>query len=202
MQPNDSRRMARKKEALKRKIVASAVSLFNRHGLETVTMEQIAEAADVARGTLYNYFPSRDAIVNAYLQQTFQDRSLDRIAQLRLLPDTRSRLVYIFTVLVEGVRRQQGIFEAFMVYRMKQVTSFREPAEQEQTGLSLLIHEIIKLGQDSHELRSDLDEGMLAGLFEYVLIAAIKPLYLQPARYDEFTSIQHSVDLFLNGAGR
>ena len=129
-------------------------------------------------------FLPRDAILNAYLQQTFQDRSLDRIAQLRLLPDTRSRLVYIFTVLVEGVRRQQGIFEAFMVYRMKQVTSFREPAEQEQTGLSLLIHEIIKLGQDSHELRSDLDEGMLAGLFEYVLIAAIKPLYLQPARYD------------------
>ena len=202
MQPKDSRRMERKKEASRRKIITAAVSLFNRHGLEAVTMEQIAEAADVARGTLYNYFPSREAIVNAYLEQTFQDRSQDRIAQLRLLPDTHSRLVYIFTVLVEGVQRQQEIFEAFMVYRMKQVTSFRQSTGQEQTGLSLLIHEIITLGQDSHELRSDLDEGMLAGLFEYALIAAIKPLYLQPALYDQFSSIQHSVNLFLNGAGR
>ena len=202
MQPKESLRMARKKDTSRRKMIAAAVGLFNRHGLEAVTMDQIAEAADVARGTLYNYFPSRDAIVHAYLQQTFQDRSQDRIAQLRLLPDTRSRLVYIFTVLVEGVRRQGEIFEAFMVYRLKQVTSLRPPAEQEQTGLSLLIHEIIALGQQSGELRSDLDEEMLAGLFEYTLIAAIKPLYLQPDRYDQFKSIHYSVDLFLNGASR
>ena len=122
--------------------------------------------------------------------------------QLRLLPDTHSRLVYIFTVLVEGVRRQKEIFEAFMVYRMKQVTSFRPFAEQDQTGMSLLINEIIALGQQSGELRSDLEEGMLAGLFEYALIAAIKPLYLQPDRYDQFKSVHHSVDLFLNGARR
>jgi AcrR family transcriptional regulator len=202
MQPNESQRMARKKEASRRNIIAAAVKLFNRHGLEAVTMEQIAEAADVSRGTLYNYFPSRDAIVHAYLQQTFQERNQDRTVQLGMLPDTRSRLVYIFSVLVEGVRRQKEIFEAFMVYRMKQVTSFRPPAEQDQTGLSLLIHEIIDLGQQSGELRSDLDEEMLAGLFEYALIAAIKPLYLQPERFDQFKSVHHSVDLFLNGASR
>ena len=87
-----------------------------------------------------------------------------------------------------------------MVYRMKQVTSFHPVAEKEQTGLSLLIHEIITLGQQSHELRSDLDEDLLAGLFEYALIAAIKPLYLQPEAYDQDKSIRQSVDLFLNGA--
>ena len=80
-------------------------------------MEQIAGAADVARGTLYNYFPSRDAIVNAYLQQTFQDRSLDRIPS-RLLPDTRSRLVYIFTVLVEGVGASRGSLRPSWSYRI------------------------------------------------------------------------------------
>ena len=85
---------------------------------------------------------------------------------------------------------------------MKLVNSMSPPVEQEPTGLSLLIHEIITLGQDSHELRSDLDEEMLAGLFEYALIAAIKPLYLQPDRYDQFKSIHYSVDRFLNGARR
>ena len=82
MQAKESRRVERKKAASKRKVITAAVELFNQHGVDNVTMEQIAEAADISRGTLYNYFPSKDAVVNAYLQQTFQDRSTDRLAQL------------------------------------------------------------------------------------------------------------------------
>ncbi len=33
------------------------------HGYESVTMEQIAAAADVARGTLYNHFPFKEAVL-------------------------------------------------------------------------------------------------------------------------------------------
>ena len=76
---------------------------------------------------------------------------------------------------------------------------YRPPAESEKNRLSLLVHEVIALGQQSHELRSDLDEDLLAGLFEYALIAAIKPFYLQPEAYDQDKSIQQSIDLFLNG---
>ena len=63
------------------------------------------------------------------------------------LPDTRTRLTAVFRVLIEGVQAQKEIFEAFMVYRMKQVTSFKPVDEGEQSGLSFLIHEIIELGQ-------------------------------------------------------
>jgi AcrR family transcriptional regulator len=200
MEQTTSQRVERKKAASKRKVIAAAVELFNQHGVENATMEQIAEGADISRGTLYNYFPSKDAVVNAYLQQTFQDRSEDRVTGLRQLPDTRTRLHYLFTLLVEGVQRQKQIFEVFMVYRMKQVISLRPLEEKERSGLSQLVHEIITLGQQDHELRSDLEEDLLAGLFEYALIAAIKPLYLQPETYDQEKSIQQCVDLFLNGA--
>ena len=87
-----------------------------------------------------------------------------------------------------------------MVYRMKQVISLRPLEEKEHSGLTQLVHEIISLGQRDHELRSDLDDDLLNGLFEYALIAAIRPLYLQPEVYDQEKSIRQSVDLFLNGA--
>ncbi len=91
------------------------------------------------------------------------------------------------------------IFEAFMVYRMKQVISFK-PVENEQSGLALLIHEIIRLGQQEHEIRSDLPDDLLEGLFEYAIIAVIKPFYLQPDQFDPQKSIKQCVDLFMNGA--
>jgi AcrR family transcriptional regulator len=193
-------RIDRKKEDTQNKIIMVSVELFNQLGLETVTMEQIAETADIAKGTLYNYFSSKEAIINAYLQRTFQDRNEDHIAKLRLLPDTRSRLTHVFSVLIEGVQRQKQIFEAFMVYRMKRVLSFHPVEEGEQTGLTLLIHEIIRLGQQNHELRTDLPETLLEGLFEFALIEAIKPFYLQPEGFDQEQSIKQSVDIFLSGA--
>lgn len=200
MEQTSSSRMDRKKEDTQNKIITVSVGLFNKFGLESVTMEQIAEAADIAKGTLYNYFPSKEAIINKYLQRTFQDRNEDRIEKLQQLPDTRSRLTCVFSLLIEGVLRQKQIFEVFMVYRMKKVLSFRPVEEGEQTGLSLLIHEIIKLGQQNKELRADLPETLLEGLFEFALIEAIKPLYLQPENFDQDLSIKQSVDVFLNGA--
>ena len=87
-----------------------------------------------------------------------------------------------------------------MVYRMKQVISFKPVEDNEVSGLSQLTHEIISMGISSHELRSDLPEDVLSGLVEYALIAAIKPYYLNPEAYDPEKAIGQCVDLFLNGS--
>jgi AcrR family transcriptional regulator len=191
-------RTERKKEETQNKIITTAVMLFNREGLGAVTMEQIAEEVDIAKGTLYNYFPSKDAIISAFLQHTFQERQAERVKQLRALPDTRARLTLVFTQLVEGVQRQKDIFEAFMLYRMRQALSF-QPVEGEASGLSALVHEVIRLGQEGGDLRTDWPEDLLTGLFEYAIIAAVRPYYLEPQSYNARESIARGVDLFLNG---
>jgi AcrR family transcriptional regulator len=193
-------RIERKKEETHNRIITVAIELFNRFGLESVTMEKIAETVDIAKGTLYNYYPSKEAIINAYLQRSFREKNEDRVAQFHQLPDTRSRLTYLLEQLLEGVQRQKDVFEVYMVYRMKQVISFRAD-ESEQSGLSNLAREIIVLGQASHELRSDQSIDMLEDFFEFVMIEAVKPFYLDPDHFDPQASVERSVDLFLNGAG-
>jgi len=200
MNPKFESRMERKRAATRNQIINAAVELFNQHGLEAVTMEQIAEKADIAKGTLYHYYPSKEAIINAYIQKIFRERNPARLAEFHALPDTRARLTALFTLLIEGVQRQKDIFEVFMLYRMKRVISFQPPVESELSGLSLLVHEILTLGIQNQELRADLPEGTLAGLVEYALIAAIQPFYLAPQSYDARRSIEQCVDLFLRGA--
>ncbi|GAA4687750.1 TetR/AcrR family transcriptional regulator [Nocardioides nanhaiensis] len=56
--------------ATERRIVACAQELTLEHGLDGFTMDDLAEAAEVSRRTLFNYFPSKiDAVLGGVPQQ-------------------------------------------------------------------------------------------------------------------------------------
>lgn len=52
----------RKKEETRRRIAGVALELFAERGYDAVTVSEIAEAAGVAKVTLFNYFPSKDCL--------------------------------------------------------------------------------------------------------------------------------------------
>lgn len=41
--------------------------MFSRHGIANVTVDQIAEAVDIGKGTIYNYFRTKEDIVVAFM---------------------------------------------------------------------------------------------------------------------------------------
>jgi AcrR family transcriptional regulator len=60
-------RRDRKKAAARERVIATAMELFSRHGLEGVTVEHIADVADLGKGTIYNYFKTKEDIVVAFM---------------------------------------------------------------------------------------------------------------------------------------
>ncbi len=60
----------RKKEKgtkTRHKLFACAVRLFQEHDFDQVSVDQIVEAAGVAKGTFYIYFPSKDALIAEFI---------------------------------------------------------------------------------------------------------------------------------------
>lgn len=197
-EPAARSRVERRKEETKLKIVTVAVGLFKEQGIDETTMEQVAEVADIAKGTLYNYFPSKEAIISEYVQQAFQKRKTGRFKELEALPDTRTRVTLIFTELMKGVQEQKELFERYLTFRMQTMVAFHRKA-REASGFNLLVKKIVELGQETGDIRTDLPLGLLEDFLEFAFIESVKPLYTEPERYDAHESIARCVDLFMNG---
>src|ERR1700685_2581516 len=79
--------------AKRQRILAAALKLFAHEPYQAVTMDRVAEAAGVAKGTLYLYFPSQAALYLGVLSdgldtayRTYQasaDPKLPVVARLR-----------------------------------------------------------------------------------------------------------------------
>ena len=194
-------RIERRKEKTRQTIVNAAMKLIKKNGYDATTMEQIAEKADIAKGTLYNYFPVKEAVVSEFIRRTSVEKNMERLAKLPSLPDTRSRMVTVFSELMVGVRAQKEIFEKYFVYQMQRLVSLQE-SDEPKSGLPLIGSAIIRLGQQSGELRSDAPVHILEDMFEAYFVEVVKQFYKDPEHFNDQMVIEQLVDLFLTGASK
>ncbi len=110
-----SGRRARRKAELHQRLLRAALDLFARQGFFPTTIEQITEAADVAKGTFFNYFPSKEHVLAG-----FGDMQLARIEAARAearagrhpARDILHRLVH---ALAENPGRSQALVRSLLV---------------------------------------------------------------------------------------
>jgi AcrR family transcriptional regulator len=64
-------RRALNQAAIRSRLVAAAIRLGLRRGFDRTTVAEIAAAAGVAKGTFFNYFPTKEALVVEHYRQLF-----------------------------------------------------------------------------------------------------------------------------------
>jgi AcrR family transcriptional regulator len=74
-------------------ILAAAVTLFGRYGFRRTSMEEIAREAGIAKGTVYLYFPTKEALFRALSQQTL-DRALADAGRAAAAPGVLADRLY------------------------------------------------------------------------------------------------------------
>jgi len=79
------------------RILRAAAELFSRDGIHATGVARLAEVAHVSSRTLYQHFPSKEAIVAAYLGRFRAEPPVPAVAQLtRDDVDPRQRLLALF----------------------------------------------------------------------------------------------------------
>jgi AcrR family transcriptional regulator len=92
---------ARKKERTRRLIADTAQALFRERGFDRVTVAEIAVAADVSEGTVFNYFPAKEDLFWSGMD-VFEARLVEEVAAR---PEGEGVLDAFRRVVLDGVPR-------------------------------------------------------------------------------------------------
>ncbi|WP_094607052.1 hypothetical protein SPSIL_029660 [Sporomusa silvacetica DSM 10669] len=157
----------RKKKEIRDRIIAVAGELFNQQGFENTTMDQIAAKAVVARKTLYNYFPFKEAIADEYVRSIAKDTAQKTLETLSDLPDTKSRLIAAINKRYDWLELNPEICGIALMYRMK--IMLQEPNHKfEPSGTQNLIMDILHTSQEMGEINSDIPIERIFGFIDYM----------------------------------
>jgi AcrR family transcriptional regulator len=81
-----------RKQPMKERILDTAERLFYGSGIRATGVDTIAAAVGISKRTLYNHFPSKDALVAAYLKRGFVEQRASEQPALEQILRTFDRL--------------------------------------------------------------------------------------------------------------
>lgn len=189
----------KKKKETRDKIIAVAGELFNRQGFDNTTMDQIAAKAVVARKTLYNYFPFKEAIADEYVRETAKGLAQETLENLPELPDTRSRLIAAINNRYDWLELNPELCRIVLMYRMKSLLQ-DDCQKFEPSGTQGLINDILRMGQEAGEISTDIPVKMIFGYIDYMRTVTMLDWLKDNAGVNLRKETIRLVDLVLYGA--
>jgi len=138
-------------------IMRAALSTFVASGYHDTRVSDIAAAAGVAEGTLYNYFSSKDDLLLGLFDEKWGGMLDDLRKKLNRVKDPNDKLKTMFSTVVRLFKKDRELAEIFMIdgkqssvflnnYTVKRVVEFID-----------LIEEVLIEGKAAGIYRKDLD---------------------------------------------
>jgi AcrR family transcriptional regulator len=154
----------KKRASTRKALILAAATLFRRQRYESVAVEDIAALANVAKGTLYNYFPSKEDLAAAVADAQFR-QGLPEVE--RLFANGKSAIDIIGILFISGaqwVRQNPALARATLSHILRQ--SFDAPGTQRPVegydSLFALILRLVKNAQAGKQMRRDIPATELA----------------------------------------
>jgi AcrR family transcriptional regulator len=191
-----ARRERRKVETYER-LMRAALKLFAERGLAGTTVEQITEAADVGKGTFFNYFPTKEHVLLAFGDTRIQkiQAALEEAREGgRPIWQTLRRLAHS---LAEEASHTPGLLRSILVAPLT-----REPVREFMAGKlaegRAALDELFRIGQDRGEFRADLPSASMARGFQQSVFGAMVLWSLDP-QGDLIAWLDLWLEMFLGG---
>lgn len=177
--PRRANRRERHRVETRARLYRAALDLFAERGFMETTVEDITEAADVGKGTFFNYFPTKEHVLAAY--------GAERVARVeRALEDakaTKGRVLEVIRELAADSAGQSKENPALLraIYAAHvSCAPVRVELQKRMKHSRRILARIFALAQERGEMRRDVSVAELARLTQLALMGTCMVWSLQP----------------------
>ena len=187
-------RRERKKLETRQSLLAAAMDLFHEKGYDATPVEEITERADVGKGTFFNYFPSKEALL--------AELALWRVEQMRSALDVGAgapaspvaRLKRLLSLMQAQATRDGHFMQRALAARLAQPLAHR--AGHELLGL---VHELVVEAQAAGEMRGDVEPRAIGDLVHLLFFHHVIVCHHAGPGGRTAQDIEPMIDLFMDG---
>lgn len=176
--PRADRRQRRRAETRER-IFRAALQLFAERGYLETTVEDITEAADVGKGTFFNYFPTKEHVLARYGEERLEAVEGALAAARTGRQPVLSVLKTLATDLAGQSSESPELLRSVFAAHLECEPVRAQLRKRIQKGRRLLA-ELVVLGQERGEIRRDLEAAEMARLIRLILTGVTMAWAMNP----------------------
>ncbi|QMU71242.1 TetR/AcrR family transcriptional regulator [Streptacidiphilus sp. P02-A3a] len=190
-------RRERNKLRVKERLYTSALTLFTERGYDETSIDEIADRADVARGTFFNYFQRKEDLISAWGEERREKLGAALSSAPQQSPSAVGRLRQCMSTLGRINEEEQFQTSAMLTAWVRAGRPLIE-----EPYVAELFAEIVSGGRDQGELSADLQPTHVGNVLRDLYLGTLYRWCERPHgdRNVSLTEeLQATLDLLLHG---
>ncbi len=166
-----------KKQRNKQAIVEAAISLFSAQGYENTSIEQIAKAAGVGKGTVYSYFQTKKDLIKGFCDYELEKIHLELVKRSNQDASILEQMLTIYMTEFHHVTQNREFGRLYMRESIfPKESDIQDNLETDDKYFQILFP-ILQRGQERGELRKDVELLYMTAHFYSLYIMIISAWY-------------------------
>ncbi len=180
-------------------IMEAALKLFTERGFHGTSTAEISKEAGVATGTLFNYFPTKEYLINSLYFEVKGQLSQSMGKEIEVQSTFQDKLRKMWSNLIKwGLDNQEEFLFVGQFCSSPYITKFtREEVMKEYVFLHDLVNEGIKTG----EIR-DFSEELVIAMFYHASRAVVNLILDSDSSIDKNKFIEDGFQIIWNGLAK
>ena len=188
----------RKKDETRERITRAALELFAEKGYDATTVDEISIRADVAKGTFFNYYPRKEAVLTTLAEHEIE--SLEAWVEQSLAGPgpVIAKLHAMFDFASDSYEHEPQLRRRMLVELQK---GEGQPLEAIHTRGQAAVRRLVEAGQASGELRRDADPERVTWVLRGTYIGTMMQWLFRGEPLDVRGELRARLALILEGLG-